>query len=247
MLAKPAKFDPFADAPPTPTRSRIATVLLGLALLLGGLTMLGCLGAVGSYFWHDSGNAGNLAENAPVYTGRLIVEIPDRRLKATLRLSKADYDNFSPGAAIQNFNDLVQIVPDNSYRLKAGDYQLTVKSDDVTVFSDTIRVNSDNGHSLPQTYEVNRGGVLNIEAESDGAYMSVELNGHLIMENVQSRSQRMLVVPEGQIHLKSQFGNQVYAEKWLHLQSGSEKGVLVTPRSIEVVSDSLTPGIRKGN
>jgi serine/threonine protein kinase len=247
MLAKPAKFDPFADAPPTPTRSRIATVLLGLALLLGGLTMLGCLGAVGSYFWHDSGNAGSLTKNVPVHTGRLIVEIPDRRLKATLRLSKADYDNFSPDAAIQNFNDQVQIVSDNSYRLKAGDYQLTVKSDDVTVFSDTIRVNSDNGHSLPQTYEVNRGGVLSIEAESDGAYMSVELNGHLIMENVQSRSQRMLVVPDGQIHLKSLFGNQVYAEKWLHLQSGSEKGVLVTQRSIEVISDSLTPGIRRRN
>jgi len=243
--AKPAKFDPFADAPPTPTRGRTATVLLGLALLLGGLMMLGCLGAVGSYFWHNSGNA---QATTPRHSGILTVQIPDRRLKATLRLTKAEYSGGFPipGVAIADPSQQVQVVSDESYRLIAGEYAITVKSDDVTVFSDTIRVNADVS-SVGQKYEVKPGGTLTIEAESEGTFMSVELNGQLIMEGVQSRSQRMLVVPEGEIHLKSLFGNQVYAEKWLHLQSGSQKGVLVTQRSIEVISDSLTPGIRRRN
>ncbi|MCI0361930.1 MAG: hypothetical protein L0211_25895, partial [Planctomycetaceae bacterium] len=234
MLAKPAKYDPFADAPPTP-RSRAARALLGLALVLGGLLSLGCLGAVGSYFLHNSGNAGL------VHTGRLAVKIPDRRLKATLRLQNVTYSGYSPGAAMQYIDEDVPVVPDNIYRLKAGDYLLTVKSDDVTVFSDNIRVNSDSGKdSVTQVYEVKPGGILNLEVQADRGFVSVEINGHRFVDRVSERSQRMLVVPEGSLRIKGTSFSNVFAEKWLDMKAGEEVTVRVTSQSIEVI-----PGVPK--
>ena len=126
--------------------------------------------------------------------GRLVVKIPDSRLRATLRLESVDHPGYSPGAVMQNLSDQVPIVSDTVYRLKAGQYLLTVQSDDATVFSAPIRINPDNNSSkgsVSQTYDVQPGGVLHIEAHSAGTYMSVELNGHEIMYNVQGQSQRI--------------------------------------------------------
>jgi hypothetical protein len=98
MLAKPAKVDPFADAPPSPARSRAARAALGVALLLSGVLLLGCLTGVASFIYHNSGNAN------VVQTGRLKIKIPDRRLKATLRLQDDDYYGYPPGVALQDIN-----------------------------------------------------------------------------------------------------------------------------------------------
>ncbi len=232
MLAKPAKFDPFADAPPTPRRSRLATAILGLGLVVVGLTLLGCFSALASSLFHSSGYVWSLQDN----TGRLVVKIPDSRLRATLRLEGVDHPGYSAGAVMQYLNDQVPVVSDTVYRLKAGQYLLTVQSDDATVFSAPIRINPDkSAGSVPQTYNVQPGGVLHVEAHSAGTFMSVELNGHEIMHHVQRQSQRMLVVPAGSIRLKSLFGNWVHAEKWLEIKAGEEKRVRVSQQSIDEV------------
>jgi hypothetical protein len=193
------------------------------------------MGVMAAWFFHKSSDS----VSAPRY-GQLIVEIPDERLKAHLRLTQADEFLYQPGVAIDDYGDQLPIVSGNLYQLKNGTYRLTVLSDDVAVFSDTIHVFQEAG-GVPQTYEVKRGGVLNVEAQSDGTYMSVELNGHAIMDNVQHRSQRMLVVPEGTIRLKSYFGNHVYAERWLELKAGEEKQVRVSQQSIDELPANPAP------
>jgi len=233
VLAKPGKPDPFAGAPAQPRRSRLASVLLGLGLLLGGLTMLGCMGSVAAYFFHASGSVG-----AGVPTGRLTVKVPDRRLEATLRLRKADYSTYNSGVAIETYNDQIHVVPDNAYLLRTGEYELTVQSDDVTVFSTPIRINADRGASAPQTYEVKPGGVLSIETQPGDTLMSVELNGHQVIQTANIPSQRMVVVPEGTIRLKSFFGQHVYAENWFELKAGETLRLRVTDRAIEQVPNN---------
>jgi hypothetical protein len=238
MLAKPAKFDPFVDAPPHPRRSRIATVLLGLGLLLGGLLMLGCLLGVGTviYYYRNSGNAQSIIETSRPLT----VNIPDRRLKATLRLKRANYSGGFPipGVAIADPDQILQITSGDNYRLIAGQYELTVKSDDVTVFSDAIHIQPD--AMQPKVYEVKPGGILNLEVQTQGAHLSVDVNGHPFIQDATQKSQRMLVVPEGALRIKSYFYNHVYAEKWLELKAGEQKSVRVSEASIDEVSASAS-------
>jgi hypothetical protein len=232
-LAKPAKLDPFANAPPAPRRGRLATVLLGLGLIVGGLMMFGCVGSLAAYFFHMSGQA-----ESPAYSGRLIVKVPDRRLQATLRLKKADHSSYQTGVAIETYNDQIQVVPDNGYLLRTGEYELTVKSDDATVFAAPIRINADSGKSAPQTFEVKPGGVVSIEAEPGQVPMTVELNGHQVIQPATVRSQRMLVVPEGTIRLKSHYGLHVFSENWFELKAGETIRVRVTDRVIELVPNN---------
>ena len=109
----------------------------------------------------------------------------------------------------------------------------------MTVFSDSIYMQPN--ALQPKVYEVQPGGVLNVEAESDGTFMSVELNGHPFMENINQKSQRMLIVPAGTIRVKSYFGGLVYAEKWLDLKAGETKSLRVTQRSIEEIPLTQIP------
>jgi hypothetical protein len=130
-------------------------------------------------------------------------------------------------------------VPDNTYRLKSGDYLLTVQSDDVTVFSDHIRVNPESGEiSVQQTYEVKQGGILNLEVQSQSGFISVEINGHPFVKDARENNQRMLIVPEGPLRIKGISFSTVFAEKWLDLKAGELINVRVTRDSIEVIPEA---------
>jgi hypothetical protein len=232
MLAKPAKLDPFVDAPPVPRRGRVATVLLGLGLLLAGLMVLGCVGTIGSYLFHHSPSPEAVAENSRLLT----VNAPDHRLQATLRLSRADYFGGypMPGVAIPDLNHTLQITDGETYRLMAGQYELTVKSDDVTVFSDSIHIQPD--AIQPKIYEVKSGGIVNLEVQTEVAPLSVDVNGHSFIREATKKSQRMIVVPAGSLRIKTHFSNHVFAEKWLELKAGEEITVRASKESIEVIS-----------
>jgi hypothetical protein len=200
--------------------------------------MLGCLLGVGTviYYYRNSGNAQSIIETSRPLT----VNIPDRRLKATLRLKRANYSGGFPipGVAIADPDQILQITSGDNYRLIAGQYELTVKSDDVTVFSDAIHIQPD--AMQPKVYEVKPGGILNLEVQTQGAHLSVDVNGHPFIQDATQKSQRMLVVPEGALRIKSYFYNHVYAEKWLELKAGEQKSVRVSEASIDEVSASAS-------
>jgi hypothetical protein len=208
---KPAKPDPFADAPGVPSDGRVRRGLLGLALVAIGLTTLvGCLGLARLVLgppWK---------EDRP--SGSLVVTIPDQRLIAMLRLEKVDR-GYNSRDALQTANGELEVAPGTPYQLAPGNYRLRVKSDDVVVGSKLIRIVS----GTNSTYEVAPGGILHIHADPQAQFITVTVNGERCIDNAMQPSRRMLVVPEGTVRVKASWGNhQIYGERLVDVKAGKE-------------------------
>jgi hypothetical protein len=224
--AKPAKVDPFAEAPGTPSASRLRRGLLGVALLATGLLLLA--GCTGLFFWMMVHPFGIQSRES----GKLVINVTDRRLVAHLRLEKLDH-SYMPGDALKTIRSELEVAPGSTYRLSPGDYRLTVKSDDVDVFSDLVRI--DNIQDL-KTYDVKPGGILHIHADPERGFITVSINGVTCVQNAMQPSKRMLVVPEGTVRVKALWGNHIYGERLVELKANEERTLRASPQGIEEIA-----------
>jgi hypothetical protein len=196
-----------------------------VALIVAGLA---CLSACAGLAAVGFGPGGLPVQSRP--SGRLVVTIPDSRVTATLRLERLDH-GYASGDALQSMHTEMEVVSGSEYRLAPGDYRLRIKSDDVIVHSELIRIS---GHENPNyRHEVKRGGILHLHADPQRDFMSVTLNGEECVENTLQPSRRMLVVPEGTVRIKAMWGGHVYAERLVEVKAGEEKALRVTPQGIE--------------
>jgi hypothetical protein len=226
------KPDPLADAPEMPAPSRLRRVLLGLALIAAGvLTLAACAGiaALATGFV-----PGRLDSYRP--SGRFAVTNPDSRLTTGLRLEKLD-GGYAPGDVLRSERTEIETVSGSEYQLAPGEYRLRVKSDDVIVQSELIRIT---GRESLYRHEVKRGGILHVHADPEGRFMSVTINGETCVQNATQPSRRMLVVPEGTVRIKAMWGQHVFAERLVEVKAGEERTLRVTPQGIEDVPTGKT-------
>lgn len=225
---KTPKPDPLADAPETPAPSRLRRGLLGLALIAAGVLTLACCAGIAAL---ATGFVPGRLDDPYRPSGRFAVTIPDSRLTVALRLEKLD-GGYVSGDALRSERTEVEIVSGSEYQLAPGEYRLRIKSDDVIVRSELIRIT---GHESLFRHEVKRGGILHLHADPQRDFMAVTINGEKCVENTIQPSRRMLVVPEGTIRIKAVWGAHVYAERLVDVKAGEEKTLRVTPQGIEDV------------
>ena len=218
------KPDPLANAPGAPVRSRLRRALLGVALIAVGLSTLAACAGLAVLLTHLSTPG---MRDRP--SGYLIINIPDSRLTARLRLEKLEH-GYTSGEALRSLHTELEVVSGSQYRLAPGEYRLRVMSDDVIVHGELIRVTE---ASVVRTHDVKRGGILHLHADPQNNFMSVTINGERCIENTTQSSRRMLVVPEGIVRVKAMWGGHVFAERLVDVKASDEKTLRITPQLIE--------------
>ncbi len=234
LAAKPVKYpaaaDPLAHAPGTPTGSRFGRGLAGVALIVAGLLVLSCCGG----FFGLGPTTVFTPDHQP---GSLRVEMPDSRLQARLRLERTDTGTL-PGDALRTNNAEIEVAPGARYQLSPGDYRLIVRSDDVQVFSDLVRIEPTSPNIV---YTVKQAGILHLHVDPQNQFVTATVDGVTCVNNAMNSSKRMLVIPEGIIRVKALWGNHVFGEALVDLKAGEQQTVRCSPQGVEVVPNAKGP------